>query len=667
MKSVHACAFCAELYTASRTLEAMALTEIGGYRLERELGSGGMGVVYLGYDATGVPVAVKVLHPHIANDETARARLAREVRTLRRIKHPRIAQVYDAELDGPQPFLVTQYVDGPTLAQDVREGGPFDQAELVHFGHALLDALSAVHAAGVIHRDLKPANVMIMNGEPMVIDFGIAQVADEIKVTATGLVMGTPGYLSPELADGKESSEATDWWGWGATVAFAATGRNPFGSGPLEAVLGRVATGKGNFDGAPAGFVPLLQACLAPDPGARPGPEDILAALVDIEGGQVPQLQPAAGRPVVSAAPEGPTTVLPSGKRAAVYPGHAYPGPARPAQSAETVVAPRLPERSQSQAGRGRSPVAGVAPAGAGGAQGAPMSRAGRASPMAQGAQVQPMTPAGQALPATRVGHAPPVPAQQGVQPGPQPRGAEGYGGAPVAGQIGALGLTSVNAPVAEDTGGQSNGQVPVTHTRRRAGGGWAVAALVFAAWALAPFAPIVMVIVAYLWQLVARTAGSVLGRRYRYQMTYGVQPASGGAGAVVGVPAAAIGSIFTSVFCLILPLLAAVAVGVLVKLDVFDWIPGWMSAHAALLSAAAAGVVVLWLGPGSRNLRRGSVGVMRGVLQSNLLAELLTTVGLMIIGCIAVSSGLANDVVHWWPISFDPLAWVDKVSSSIG
>ncbi|RAC16523.1 serine/threonine protein kinase, partial [Burkholderia multivorans] len=132
--------------------------------------------------------------------------------------------------------------------------------------------------SGVIHRDLKPANVMIMDGEPMVIDFGIAQVADEVRVTATGLVMGTPGYLSPEIADGKSSSEKTDWWGWAATMAFAATGRNPYGAGPLEAVLGRVALGKFDLADTPRNFVPLLKACLDPKPERRPSGQMILDA-----------------------------------------------------------------------------------------------------------------------------------------------------------------------------------------------------------------------------------------------------------------------------------------------------------------------------------------------------------------------------------------------------
>ena len=307
------------------------IQDLGGYRLIEELGSGGMGVVYLGVDGGNNPVAVKVLHPHIANDEAARKRLGREVRTLRRIKHPRIAEVLDAELDSAQPFIITEFVDGQTLSDDVKDNGPFAEDELVHFGHALLDALNAVHESGVIHRDLKPANVMIMDGEPMVIDFGIAQVADEVRVTATGLVMGTPGYLSPEIADGKTSSEKTDWWGWAATMAFAATGRNPYGSGPLEAVLGRVAMGKFDLDNAPRNFVPLLSACLDPKPERRPSGQMILDALVDIESGRMPQLgsgAAAAGGAGAAAGQRSPTGTarMPAVDEGGIGPGTS-PGP----------------------------------------------------------------------------------------------------------------------------------------------------------------------------------------------------------------------------------------------------------------------------------------------------------------------------------------------------
>jgi predicted Ser/Thr protein kinase len=284
-----------------------------------------MGVVYLGVDGGNSPVAVKVLHPHISSDDTARKRLARETRTLRRIKHPRIAEVLDAELESDRPFIVTEFVDGTTLSADVREHGPFQEDELVHFGHALLDALNAVHEAGVIHRDLKPANVMIMDGEPMVIDFGIAQVADEVKVTATGLVMGTPGYLSPEIADGKPSSEKTDWWGWAATMVFAATGRNPFGSGPLEAVLGRVAMGKADLEDVPQRFVPLLRACLEPKPERRPSGAMILQALVDIESGRVPELGGATRTQIPQANAHADETMI-SGAGAAAGAGLAGAG-----------------------------------------------------------------------------------------------------------------------------------------------------------------------------------------------------------------------------------------------------------------------------------------------------------------------------------------------------
>ena len=202
-----------------------------------------MGVVHLGLDPHGRAVAIKVLRAHIAYDPDARARLSREVATLSRVRHPLVAEVLDADVDGDQPYVVTRYVPGPTLDAEVRERGPMPAAHLVRLGRGLSSALEAIHAAGVVHRDLKPGNVLLLDGDPVVIDFGIAHVADDVRLTMTGLVMGTPGYLAPELVEGRPVTEATDWWGWAATLAFAASGRAPFGKGPLEAVLDRVRRG----------------------------------------------------------------------------------------------------------------------------------------------------------------------------------------------------------------------------------------------------------------------------------------------------------------------------------------------------------------------------------------------------------------------------------------
>ena len=244
---------------------------LGVYRLVQRLGEGGMGVVHLGLDPHGRAVAIKVLRAHIAYDPDARARLNREVATLSRVRHPLVAEVLDADVDGDQPFVVTRYVPGLTLDAEVRERGPMPPALLVQLGRGLSSALEAIHAAGVVHRDLKPANVLMLDGDPVVIDFGIAHVADDVRLTMTGLVMGTPGYLSPELVNGSAVTAATDWWGWAATLAFAASGQPPFGRGPADVVIDRVRRGEPDLAGVDARLRPLLRAALSPDPAAPAG------------------------------------------------------------------------------------------------------------------------------------------------------------------------------------------------------------------------------------------------------------------------------------------------------------------------------------------------------------------------------------------------------------
>jgi serine/threonine protein kinase len=254
-------------------------SRLGPYRLVQQLGEGGMGVVHLALDRQGRAVAIKVLRPHVAHDPDARARLAREVETLELIRHPNVAPVLDADLDGPRPYLVTKYVPGPPLDDYVVENGPLDGDDLTRLAEGLAGALDAIHEAGVIHRDLKPGNVLVVDGEPMLIDFGIAHAVDDIRLTMTGLVMGTPGYLAPEIVEGAEVSEATDWWGWAATLAFAATGQPPFGRGPMEAVLARVARGESDLRGTDPDLRPLLRAALSPDPDARPSSREVVEAL----------------------------------------------------------------------------------------------------------------------------------------------------------------------------------------------------------------------------------------------------------------------------------------------------------------------------------------------------------------------------------------------------
>ena len=314
---------------------------LGAYRLVQKLGEGGMGVVHLGLDAHGRAVAIKVLRAHIAYDPDARARLNREVATLTRVRHPLVAEVLDADVDGDQPYVVTRYVPGPTLEAEVRERGPMPAGHLVQLGRGLSSALEAIHAAGVVHRDLKPGNVLILDGDPVVIDFGIAHVADDVRLTMTGLVMGTPGYLSPELVEGSAVTPATDWWGWAATLAFAASGQAPFGRGPTDVVIDRVRRGAADLSGVDQRLRPLLLAALSADPALRPGAAEVLSALERFGSGgsatvAVPAVAPTRTMPEPTARvvtpPTKPSAVAPSPAPVQAPPPAAPPVP-RPASS----------------------------------------------------------------------------------------------------------------------------------------------------------------------------------------------------------------------------------------------------------------------------------------------------------------------------------------------
>lgn len=244
--------------------------KIGPYRVIEKIGEGGMGVVYLGSDAERRRVAIKVLGPAVANDPSARQRLAREVETMRRVRSRYVAQVLDADVAGPAPYIVTRFVPGRTLDDTVRDSGPIRGMALDALAEGLAEALAAIHAAGVVHRDLKPGNVMLDAGQPVIIDFGIAHIPDSTRLTKTGLVMGTPGYLAPEVIEGASSSGASDVHSWGATVAYAATGRAPFGTGTYQTLFFRVLEGKPDVVGIPPQLLPYVTAALATDPKSRP-------------------------------------------------------------------------------------------------------------------------------------------------------------------------------------------------------------------------------------------------------------------------------------------------------------------------------------------------------------------------------------------------------------
>jgi hypothetical protein len=293
---------------------------LGPYRLRERIGEGGMGAVYLARDRDRRMVAVKVLHSRVAEEPNARRRLAREVEAMRRVHSPFVAEVLDADVTGKFPYIVTRYVPGHTLDDVVRQQGPLPPWALERLASGLARALVAVHAAGVVHRDLKPGNVMLHDGEPVVIDFGIAHTGDATKLTQTGMFMGTPGYLAPEVIEGQPSSEASDVHSWGATVAFAATGRPPFGSGSFETIFYRIVQGNADIAGVPGPLAELVSAALSRDPRRRP-----TAAWL---GARCASPGLASGPPVLrgatTQAPGGAVAYGAPGAQAAAYGGAAY-------------------------------------------------------------------------------------------------------------------------------------------------------------------------------------------------------------------------------------------------------------------------------------------------------------------------------------------------------
>ena len=254
---------------------------VGDYTLLARLGEGGMGVVHLARKPGGPRVALKVLRPHIVGDDEARARLAREVSSLERIRSRWIAEIVDADPWGPTPYVATRYVPGLSLHDFVPEEGAIEGADLHWFASGLAEGVASVHAVGVLHRDVKPSNVLMEGRAPILIDFGLARVADDPKLTHTGWFLGTPGYLAPEILHGDDATTASDVHSWAATVAFAGTGRPPFGRGPSMAIMDRVRRGEHDLSGLPDDLRPLVAAALDPDPANRPTLGEIRARLAD--------------------------------------------------------------------------------------------------------------------------------------------------------------------------------------------------------------------------------------------------------------------------------------------------------------------------------------------------------------------------------------------------
>lgn len=257
--------------------------ELGGYRLIRRLGTGGAGTVWLAEDGGGTRVALKVMHPALATSEESRARLEREVRTVNSVRSPFVAHIIDAEIDASQPFVVSEYVEGPTLAE-ILSSGPIPLRGVAALSYHLASTIAAVHHANIIHRDIKPSNIICSSRGPVLLDFGIAMAVDDQHLTRTGLVSGSAGYTAPELLRGKPATKESDWWAWCATLLSCATGRAPFGKGDVMATMMRVIEGEPDLAGLHPMVSDALGGGLSPNPSVRPSPSLIVAHLMSAVG-----------------------------------------------------------------------------------------------------------------------------------------------------------------------------------------------------------------------------------------------------------------------------------------------------------------------------------------------------------------------------------------------
>jgi eukaryotic-like serine/threonine-protein kinase len=266
-----------------RPLQPGDPARLGSFTLTARLGEGGQGVVYLGESESGDPVAVKLLRGDLAQDETARARFLRELEAVKRVARFCTAQVLAADVDGDRPYIVSEYVPGPSLAQLVSSESPRSGADLERLAIGTVTALVAIHQAGIVHRDFKPQNVLIGPDGPRVIDFGIARALDA-AATMTNSAIGTPAYMAPEQLAAKEITPAADIFSWASTMVYAATGQSPFGQDTVMAVIHRIINEPPDLGSMEEPLRGIVAACLAKEPADRPQTQALLMRLLGEEG-----------------------------------------------------------------------------------------------------------------------------------------------------------------------------------------------------------------------------------------------------------------------------------------------------------------------------------------------------------------------------------------------
>lgn len=319
---------------------------IGSFTIQGRLGRGAMGAVYLARSPSGRLVAVKVVRDELAGDAAFRARFAREIAAARRVGGTHTAAVVDADPDAERPWLATEYLPGPTLQKAVETSGPLAADGMRTLARGLAEALMAIHGSGVIHRDLKPSNIVLTENGPRVIDFGIARALEEASLTATGVVIGTPGYLSPEQITGAPVGPASDLFALGSVLVYAASGRGPFATGNPASLMHRVINEQPQLPPLPDLLEDVVRRCLARDPGHRPTPADLLRLLGPPAGTSVPAETIALIPPtrILPDEPPAPQPPPPQQQFAQPLPspvGEQYPEPAPWVQP--VVVPPQRP------------------------------------------------------------------------------------------------------------------------------------------------------------------------------------------------------------------------------------------------------------------------------------------------------------------------------------
>ncbi|WP_344131264.1 serine/threonine-protein kinase, partial [Luedemannella flava] len=309
--------------------------QLGAYRIVGRLGEGGMGTVFLAENTDSQRVALKVIRPEIADDDDFRLRFQKEVDRARQVPPFCTAEVLDADTAHDPPYLVVEYVDGPTLTNVVQERGPLSPANQHGLAVGMAVALTAIHGAGVIHRDLKPSNVLLAPGSPKVIDFGIARaVVGHDPQTRTDQMMGTVGYMAPERLEpgNKPLTPAADIFAWGAVVAFAATGRTPFGNDVPAAVAMKIVSGEPDLDGLTGPLRELVEQALAKDPAKRPTARQLVDRLLSGPGAE----SAATDRPAAFVEP--PEVIAAAG----IVPATELLAVTPPSGNAETVPLPKV-------------------------------------------------------------------------------------------------------------------------------------------------------------------------------------------------------------------------------------------------------------------------------------------------------------------------------------